>query len=131
MPAESLNNQFTDWFLHGNNDYTSAQLLFKNNGPSDNVAFFIQQAIEKYLKGYLLSKGWKLHKIHDLEVLVSEATRYDKTFTKYLDLARVISAVYVESRYPAGPPKEYSNEKISEWLELTDKLIFVIKERTE
>jgi HEPN domain-containing protein len=131
MPGESNKNESEDWFLHGDNDFQSAKLLFKNKGPTENIAFFLQQAVEKYLKGYLLSKGWKLQKIHDLEVLISEAIRYDKAFKAFLDFARVISAVYVESRYPAGPPKEYSIEKISEWLEQTEKLITFIKEETK
>jgi len=127
MLVESHKNEFTDWFLHGDNDFQSAKLLFKNKGPTDNIALSLQQTVEKYLKGYLLSKGWKLHKIHDLELLISEAIRYDKAFKAFLDFARVISAVYVESRYPAGPPKEYSIEKISEWLEQTETLIALIE----
>lgn len=127
MPVESSKNEFADWFLHGDHDLQSAKLLFKNKGPTDNIAFSLQQAAEKYLKGYLISKGWKLQKIHDLEVLISEASRNDKTFKVFLDFARVISAVYVEGRYPAGPPKEYSMEQISDWLEQTEKLITKIK----
>ena len=127
MPAEHDKKGFADWFLHADNDFQSAKLLFKNNGPTDNIAFSLQQAIEKYLKGYLLSKNWKLQKIHDLEVLISEVIKYEKAFKVYLDFARVISAVYVESRYPSGPPKGYSIKQISEWMAQTENLITEIK----
>ena len=60
MPAEPAKNIFMDWFLHGDNDLKSAKLLFSGDGPTENIAFFLQQAVEKYLKGYLLNKGWKL-----------------------------------------------------------------------
>jgi HEPN domain-containing protein len=129
MPADPEQKEIEDWFLHGDNDFQSAKVLFKNNGPTDNIAFSLQQAVEKYMKGYLLSKGWKLKKIHDLEVLISEAIKHDKSFNIYLDFARIISAIYVESRYPTGPPKGYSIEEISGWTEQTEKLISLIKKQ--
>ncbi|MHA1263182.1 MAG: hypothetical protein ACTSSA_14055 [Candidatus Freyarchaeota archaeon] len=30
------------------------------------------------MKGYLLSKGWQLERIHDLAVLLDEAVKYKK-----------------------------------------------------
>ena len=118
----------SEWFGHGDKDLRTAKILIEHHGFSDNVAFFLQQASEKYLKGYLLSKGWKLQKTHDLEVLISEAAKYDKTFKDFLDFAQIISALYVESRYPLGPPKEYSQKEISDWLQHTEKIISKIKE---
>ncbi len=115
------------WLRKGKNDFTTAKLAFGAGAPTDTTAVLLQQAAEKYLKGYLIGKGWKLQKIHDLEVLISEASRNDNTFRAFLDFARVISAVYVESRYPAGPPREYSMEQVSDWLEQTERLITRIK----
>jgi HEPN domain-containing protein len=127
MPAESGDSQSTDWFKHGDNDLKSALLLFKGDGPTGNIAFSLQQSIEKYIKGYLLLKGWKLQKIHDLETLLSEAIKCNHSLETYLDFARIVSAIYVESRYPMGPPKEYTNKQISEWLKQTEELIAEIK----
>jgi HEPN domain-containing protein len=130
MPAESTQS-YRDWFKHGESDLLSANILVKNNGPAENVAFSLQQAAEKYLKGYLLSKGWKLKRIHDLEVLVSEAITHNKRFESFLDYARVISGVYVESRYPSGPPREYSVDQVSDWLIQTERLVALIKEAAD
>ena len=60
-------------------------------------------------------------------MLLSEAGKYQKNLNKYLDFTRLISAVYVESRYPSGPPKGYSTEQISEWMILAEKLIEQLK----
>jgi HEPN domain-containing protein len=37
----------------------------------EDAAFHLQQALEKYLKAYLLSRGWELKRIHDLELNVT------------------------------------------------------------
>ena len=131
MPAKTNSIKYEDWYLHGGRDLQSAKILLKSKGSSENIAFFLQQAAEKYLKGYLIKQGWKLKKIHDLEVLLSEASRHNESFKAYLDSARLMSAAYIESRYPLGPPKEYSIELVSEWLEQTETLIALIKIETK
>jgi HEPN domain-containing protein len=76
MPDESPQKALTqEWFLRGEHDLQSADILLKQNGHADTVAILIQQAVEKYVKGFLLGKGWRLRKIHDLELLVEEATK--------------------------------------------------------
>ena len=63
----------SDWFAQGDQDILAAEILLNQNGPLPIVAFHLQQAVEKYLKGYLLSQAWRLRRIHDLEVLIQEA----------------------------------------------------------
>jgi len=114
MPDESGQKAITrEWFLRGEHDFQSADLLLKQNGHTDTIAVLIQQAVEKYTKGFLLGKGWKLRKIHDLELLVEEATKYDKSFVPFLDLARRLSAFFIEDRYPPGPTRGYSQKEIT------------------
>jgi HEPN domain-containing protein len=114
MPDESGQKAIRqEWFLRGEHDFQSAYILLKQNGYPDTIAVLIQQAVEKYTKGFLLGRGWKLRKIHDLELLVEEATKYDKSFIPFLDLARRLSAFYIEDRYPPGPARGYSQEEIA------------------
>ena len=113
MPDEIMQKAVTqEWFLRGEHDFQSADILLKQDGHADTIAVLIQQAVEKYTKGFLLGRGWKLRKIHDLELLVEEATKYDKSFIPFLDLARRLSAFYIEDRYPPGPTHGYSREEI-------------------
>ena len=72
------------WFTQGDMDLQAAELLLSQDGPPTVVAFHIQQTIEKYLKGYLLSVGDPLRRIHDLEVLLREAIAHDVSFTPFL-----------------------------------------------
>lgn len=61
-------------------------------------------------------------------MLVSEVTSYDKAFEQFLDFARIVSAFYLEDRYPPGPPVDYPREEIADILEQAGKLIAKIKE---
>jgi HEPN domain-containing protein len=44
------------------------------DGDADGAGFFLQQALEKYLKAYLLRRRWKLKKVHTLQSLLDEAS---------------------------------------------------------
>ena len=46
-----------DWFAQGDMDIQAADILLAQDGPLPVVAFHIQQAVEKYLKGLLISTG--------------------------------------------------------------------------
>jgi HEPN domain-containing protein len=48
-----------DWYNKGALDIRRSEILLENNDP-EGAAFHLQQALEKYLKGYLIRKGWKL-----------------------------------------------------------------------
>ncbi|MBI5327701.1 MAG: HEPN domain-containing protein [Deltaproteobacteria bacterium] len=66
-----------EWFEKGRHDIEGARLLLERGHFTDTIAMLIQQALEKYLKGYLISHGWKLQKIHDLMPLLAEASKFN------------------------------------------------------
>ncbi|MFH1564167.1 MAG: HEPN domain-containing protein [Nitrospirota bacterium] len=117
-----------EWFNRGKHDIEGAEILFESGHYTDTIAMLIQQAIEKYLKGFLVFNGWRLAKIHDLEKLVTEAMAFDTNFEDYLDFARKITAYYVEERYPPGPAIDYPREEIGEALTTAKEIIEIIKE---
>jgi HEPN domain-containing protein len=128
MPDKSISeNNILDWYKHGEHDLRSAQILFREKGYTDTIAFLIEQAAEKYLKGYLISKGWKLKKTHDLELLVTEAVDYNVSLKQFLDYARTVSAFYIEHRYPPSPPIDYPREETASLMKQTENLIDLIK----
>lgn len=120
-----------EWLARGSNDLQTARLAFQAGAPTSTIAILLQQACEKYLKAYLVSKGWRLKKTHDLAELVDRAAEYDAAFGDYLDIARRLTAYYLEDRYPPGPPAEYPREEIAEIMGQTEKLIGKIREATE
>jgi len=69
-----------DWFQKGNADIKTVEILLAHDGDMEIAAMHIQQAIEKYFKGYLLSQGWELKRTHDLVELLDYVIEYDSKF---------------------------------------------------
>jgi len=82
-PEESHYPQ--DWLRIADKDWRRIDQAL-DDSDAEGAGFWLQQAIEKYLKAYLLSKGWALRKIHDLQVLVNEATAYMPDIGRYANL---------------------------------------------
>ena len=60
------------WFEKGNHDIEDTKRLYKSGGYSDTICFHCHQAVEKYLKGYLVFNNVSPRKIHDLVILLEE-----------------------------------------------------------
>ena len=106
-----------DWIRIGDRELRRAQNLLRL-GDLDGAGFNLQQAIEKYLKGYLLAQGWELRRIHDLETLVNEAIIYDPSFDQFRPACQKITQFYIEERYPFAVSSELTEEEIKESLPL-------------
>lgn len=115
-----------DWFMVGDKELNRARNLL-NLGDLEGAGFNIQQAIEKYLEGYLLSRGWELRRIHNLETLLNEAIEYDSSFEEFRAACQKITQYYVEERYPFMVSSELTREEIEESLAVAEKMTGKIK----
>ena len=75
MKTDENNPQ--DWYHSAYVRLGSVDRLYPLEGTSESVIELLQEAVERFLKGYLISKGWQLTKIHDLGALIAEAENYD------------------------------------------------------
>lgn len=119
-----------DWFAYGDLDLQAAEILLAQDGPLPIAAFHLQQAVEKYLKGFLLSRGWVLRRIHDLELLVQEAIAKDSDFQQFLALCQRITEYYVETRYPIGVRSPLQKDALEMELNAVRALIWLIRQKT-
>ena len=62
----------------------------------------LQEAIERYLKGYLVATGWPLQRIHNLSTLLDAAVQQDVRFKSFADLCEGLTAQFWEQHYPGG-----------------------------
>ena len=98
MPtAESLYPD--DWFRIAAQDLERAAKRLAE-GDNEDAAFRLQQAVEKYLKGFLLTRGWVLKRTHDVSALLTEAVRYDRRLERFRALCRQVAGYYIIERYP-------------------------------
>jgi len=91
-----------DWLQKAQKDWRRVRRRLEE-GDLEDAAFHLQQALEKFLKAYLLSKGWRLRRIHDLEVLLDEAVKYREDWEQYRLLCQKVTDYYLIGRYPFLP----------------------------
>jgi len=120
-----------EWFQFGEGDLVGAKILSNAKGSSNTIGLLLQQAIEKYLKGYLLGHGWELVKTHNIEFLLAEAARFNENFTAFYDFGRAVTALYAEDRYPIRHQEEVSNELLKQMIEVGERLIGLVLKSTE
>jgi len=91
-----------DWFAFAAERLLAADVLSRHDGTSASSVEALQEAAERYLKGFLIAKGWALKRTHDLKVLVKDAAVFASEFNRFLDLAERLTAEFFEQHYPGG-----------------------------
>ncbi|HHT9132229.1 MAG TPA: HEPN domain-containing protein [Candidatus Tripitaka californicus] len=116
------------WFAKGAHHMESAVSLYDEEGYTDIIGLHAHQAVEKYLKGYLLLKGAVPGDTHDVVNLLKEASRYDKTFEKYLTPCQGMNCYYLDNLFPASEYSEPTGEEIKGYLDVAWEIINRVKE---
>lgn len=94
-------DEIKQWIIKGDHDLGTAKITFLHIPEYlDTVTFHCQQAVEKYLKAFLvfLSKPFRFS--HDLVYLLDLISENDPEFTKYYDSISELQGYAVEIRYP-------------------------------
>jgi HEPN domain-containing protein len=71
-----------DWFRIGEKEIQRAENLLRL-ADLEGAGFNIQPATEKYLEGFLLSRGWALRRIHKLDSLLNDAVIYEPSLEMF------------------------------------------------
>lgn len=119
--------KYKDWFEMGDKDFRGAKILYEYHGDYGLVLFHLQQAVEKYLKGYLISKTGLLQDGHSLIKLCKKAAIHDAEFKKFIKDCAFLSGYYIETIYPAEDPLIAEGDEVVEGLRITEEIIEFIK----
>jgi HEPN domain-containing protein len=120
----------SEWVSKAEEDLAAAKVLLGSVPVLRNAAVFhIQQALEKYLKAFLLAKGWKLQRVHDLVRLLGDAVAYEPSFARFDSTCVRLTEFYFESRYPLFPPTVVTDAEVRRILTEVEALIAEIKPR--
>lgn len=90
------------WFKKAQNDLKAGKDEFKTENPAtDTICFHMQQAVEKYLKGYLIYYGHEAEKTHNISRILEKCLSMDLSFTALADTGIEILTPYgTVIRYP-------------------------------
>lgn len=127
MNQKSNKKLAEEWFRIGEEEFKFAKAgLEELDAFYPQVCFQCQQAVEKFLKGFLVYRGKKFPKIHDLTRLVKLCAKIDKDFLKFLGKADILGQHYLVCRYPMEYPPAGKNEA-SEALKIADEIVNFVK----
>jgi len=114
-----------DWLRIAEKDLRRVDHLLQAEDP-EAAGFFLQQAAEKFLKSFLLSRGWELERIHDLEALLNAALAYDPSLEQFRPACQKITGFYTVERYPliaeVGLTEDDVRDSLAGIKELLEKL---------
>ncbi len=90
-----------EWFEFANRDLESALFLLNMYPlPLEIICYHCQQSVEKYLKGYIILKGGKPVKTHDLIMLNNMCYKHNNSFIEIEDDCVELVSYGVQVRYP-------------------------------
>ena len=92
------------WLRQAEYDLAQAERLL-DQGVFSYAAFFAEQAAQKSLKAFLLSRGRRLVAIHSVGVLAGEAAGQEDAFSALIEGAKRLDRHYLTSRYPDALPE--------------------------
>lgn len=115
-----------EWLGFAEKDLGRVIRALHENDP-EIAGFFLQQAVEKFLKAFLLSKGWKLVRTHNLAALLDEADSHNASFGGFRLVCHDISLYYLDSRYPATLTGGWSEQDVRDSLRDVQGLIEQIR----
>jgi len=90
------------WIMKAESDLKVARDELMTEKPAnDMVCFHCQQAVEKYLKAFLVKNNMEFKKTHDISQLIELCLGIDKSFNELLDKNVDSLTIYAaEIRYP-------------------------------
>lgn len=96
------------------------------------ACFTAQQAAEKALKAYLISKSEPIKKIHDLRVLVEVCINIDQDFENLREQCSTLNPYYAPTRYPdIGEFVDFTKEKADEAYQFAKEIVKFVKNKLE
>ena len=105
-------NEIKQWIVKGDHDLGTAKVTYLHIPEYlDTVTFHCQQAVEKYLKAYLIYQNVSFKFTHDLIYLLDLITQKDTDFESHYDSVSELQGYAVEIRYP-NESIYLSNEKV-------------------
>lgn len=122
-------NEIKQWVIKGDHDLGTAKITYLHIPEYlDTVTFHCQQAVEKYLKAYLIFQSTTFRFSHDLVYLLDLITQNDSDFEEYYDTVSELQGYAVEIRYP-NETIYLSNEKVEKAMSIakTVRQLVVLK----
>ncbi len=96
------NKEYSEWLKYADADLESAEILnTQYKKPLNIICYHCQQAAEKYLKGFLISKNIPFGKTHDLLKIIESCQEIDDIFSVLIKDCIMLNPYSIITRYPS------------------------------
>jgi HEPN domain-containing protein len=109
------------WYEDAEKEMKRATRMLEDGDP-EGAGPQLHMAVEKSLKGFLLSKKEKPHRVHSLRLLFVAALRYDKSLEAFRGVVHKIERLR-RGRYPGAMTTPSSECDVGDLLEHAKKLV--------
>lgn len=100
-----------EWLAKADEDFKfAAASLNEGSEFFAQICFHFHQAVEKYLKTFIISKELPFAKVHDLLYLLESCASVDASLRGLKDDCILLNTAYIETRYPVHWPTNYNRE---------------------
>ena len=94
--------EFSECLRYATEDFDSAEILFNQyRKPINVICYHCQQAAEKCLKGFLVSRGVEFERTHDLLRIIDECIKIEESFSAIVRYCMKLNPYSVITRYPS------------------------------
>lgn len=122
-------NLIKQWIEKGDHDLGTAKITYLHIPEYlDTVTFHCQQAVEKYLKAYLIFQSITFRFTHDLIYLLELIIQKDSDFNNYYDTISELQGYAIEIRYP-NEMIFLSNEKVEKAIQISKNIRKLVTEK--
>jgi HEPN domain-containing protein len=119
MPPEQA--EVRRWLLKARHDWSAAKKIFSPDAEETDVAaYHCQQAVEKMLKAYLVSRNREFEKVHDLGYLLDQCVLSDKDFETLRVAVEPLTVYAIAFRYPG--PADPTPEDVRSALQVVERV---------
>lgn len=111
------------WLDFAKHDLDLAFLINRDSGFTDTVCYFCHQTVEKALKTLLIVNGViDFPHIHNLKSLFKQAIKFYSQLEEFESLVKELNKYYIETKYPADMPVDYSREEAEKAIETAEEI---------
>ena len=120
-----------EWLIKADEDFEFASSVIEESKFYAQICFHFHQAVEKYLKSFIIAYDLEFKKIHDLPVLLKSCLTKDPALEVISDDCKFLNRFYIDTRYPVHWPSKYTKEESMKAKTAAENIRFEIKNSLE
>ena len=111
-----------EWIEKAEEDYGFACASIEYTDYFAQVCFHFQQAVEKYLKAFIVANKLEFRAVHNLLELLEICRKMEPGIEELREACRFLNPFYIDTRYPVHWPAAYDKNTANEAKEMAEKI---------